>query len=177
MKKTQPFQTTLQEIDTFLKTEKYIILPEKFEPRSKEDKRYFVLRSDFYNADDVIIPQWFFQISVRVMVPGKDHPDEWDCEDSYSLAHIVPNDKEYIVRLDVHPKDLLSHQHHDNTDFYGAHLHYANDAFSWADKFDFDCENCQTRQDWLAVFAQQMNFTIKYIQTTNDLFGGWECSA
>lgn len=116
MKKVQQFQTALQEIDIFLKTEKYIVLPEKFEPKSPYDKRFFVLRSDFYDRDGIAISKWFFQISVRVMVQGKDHPDEWDCEDSYSLVHIVPNNKEYIVRLDVHPKDLLSHRHHDDTE-------------------------------------------------------------
>lgn len=177
MKKTQEFQTTKQEIETFLQTEKHIILPEKFEPKNPYDKRFFVLRSDFYDRDGVAISKWFFQISVRVMIQGKDHPDEWDCEDSYSLVHIVPHDKEYILRLDVQPKDLLSHRHHDNTEFYGAHLHIANEVESWIDKFDFSCEDCQTRRDWLAIFAQRMNFTIKYIQTTNDLFGGWECSA
>lgn len=177
MKKHQLFQTTSQEIETFLKTEKYIILPDKFVPRSPYDKRYFIIKSDFYDSNDSVIPQWFFQLTAKAMVQGKNDPDEWDCHDSYSLFHIVLHDKESIIRLDVHPKDLLSHQHHDNTNFYGSHLHIANDAHSWIDQFDFSCEDCQTRTDWLAVFAREMNFSIRYKITTEDLFGGWECTA
>ena len=72
MKKHQPFQTTSQEIDTFLKTEKYIILPNKFVPRSPYDKRYFIIKSDFYDSNDSVIPQWFFQLTAKAMVQGKD---------------------------------------------------------------------------------------------------------
>ena len=164
------FQTTTQEFQDFCIKKKSVITGESFRKKPM-DSRYHVVILDILDEDDVAMPGWQMQITVRPIT--KDY-----CEESYSIFKTIGGKREYpIARLDVQPRDKPSHREPDGTIFTGAHLHEFNSVYDMKDSFEFDCEDCKNRIDWLKLFANRYNISIMEKEQEMTLLGGWECSA
>ncbi len=168
MGKKITLKTTRQQLDIFISTTKTIRIRPEFKQRPR-DKRYYEIKIDFIDIDDITIPNWSFKICVKQITID-------DCQDSYGIYHQTNGKNESVVRLDVVHAEKIGHKEDDGTVFVGAHLHELNAVTSTKEELAFDCMNCENRKDWLNFFAKRFNITVKYDNSNNDLFGGWECS-
>ncbi|MPQ76888.1 hypothetical protein [Hydrogenovibrio sp. JE_KL2] len=161
-----PFRTTESELRAFIEKEKYIVIPaEGLKPHSHRE--YADWASDFYDANGVTIPGWFFRVLANP-------PSEENCKENYSIFKSYQGKKEPVARLDVAPSRKRTHKHSDGNVFHGTHLHELDTVSDVA--LELECFDRDNRINWLNFMAKKYNFTIKD-NTPSQQIGGWPWSA